>query len=867
LKDLIQKALQKLIGKQQAGEPGDADSLRVEFQDRYHSFKLLLNANNKALDIMADIEHALAGGRPFGMAFIRAACTSIAVNVFNMIKYLDRLAPEKYRDLYSAYNHLQQTIDRLLAPQKTVIDDRLVVPLSAVDKNLADLVGSKMANLGEIRKNLNLRVPEGFVITSAAYRSFMEFNDLQPEIQRRFQSADTQAIEALYNFSAEVQQMIIRSRIPPQLIRAVNDAWVRLERDGTAKITVALRSSALGEDTFESSFAGQYRSILNVGFEHLFEAYKEIVASKYSLQAITYRLNRGFRDEDIAMCVGCLMMVEGVAGGVTYTRHPVNIHDESIYINSAWGLPKLVVDGSDVCDLFVVSRQLPMKVIKEQVGVKERKFVCYPEEGVCRMDLVADDKRLPSIDHGQAAVLAQIGVALEDMYGAPQDIEWVIGSDSKVYVLQCRPLHQKALPRTLPSASGAESGEKPIFSGQGAIASPGAACGPVAIVEKGADVLAFPQDAVLVARQALPRWASLLNRAAAVVTETGGFAGHLANVAREFGVPALFGVPGLLASLKPGDLVTVDSSGRAIYKGRVSRLLTAAATAKNLMQGSPVYETLTAVGRHIVPLNLLDPDAANFMPAGCRTFHDLTRFIHEKSVQEMFVFGRDHNFAERSSKQLYYHVPMKWWILNLDDGFIREVRGKYVRLENIACIPMLAFWKGFTAIAWDGPPAIDGKGLLSVMFQSTANRALATGMGALYAERNYFMISKNYCSLNTRLGYHFSILEALVGERASENYISFQYKGGAADFERRLGRIELIGEILETYGFRVDINEDNLRARVEDYDLAYMQKRLEILGYLTLHTRQIDMIMNNPAQVNLYRAKIAKDIQAILSSL
>ena len=865
--ELIQRALRKLSRKKQAGEPADVDALRVEFQDRYHSFKLLLSANNKALDIMADIEQALAGGRPFGMAFIRAACTSVSVNVFNMVKYLNRLAPEKYKDLYPVYGNLQETIDQLLVPQKNPIDERLVVPLSVVDKHLVDLVGSKMANLGEIRKNLDMRIPDGFVITAEAYRRFIEHNDLQPEIQRRFQSADTQAIEALYNFSAEIQQMIIRSEIPPELTRAVTDAWNQLGQNFTGKITVALRSSALGEDAFESSFAGQYRSVLNVSFENVFEAYKEIVASKYSLQAITYRLNRGFRDEDISMCVGCLVMVEGLAGGVTYTRNPVDIHDESIYINSAWGLPKLVVDGSDACDLLVVSRQTPMKVIRENISAKERKFVCYPEEGICRMDLVEDQRLMPSIDHAQAAALAEIGMALESMYGSPQDIEWVIGSDGKIYVLQCRPLHQKEVPWAHQTATRPESGETPIISGQGVTASPGAACGNVVIVEKGADVLAFPQNGILVARQALPRWASLLNRAAAVVTEKGGFAGHLANVAREFGVPALFGIPGLMQRLKTGEQVTVDASSRSIYKGRIDRLLTAAPASKNLMQGSPVYETLAAISRHIVPLNLLDPSASNFTPANCRTFHDMTRFIHEKSVQEMFDFGRDHNFAERSSKQLYYKVPMQWWILNLDDGFTQEVKGKYVKLENISCIPMLAFWKGFTAIPWEGPPAIDGKGFLSVMFQSTANRALTTGMRSAYAERNYFMISKNYCSLNTRLGYHFSILEAMVGERSSENYISFQYKGGAADFERRLGRVDLIAEILENNGFHVDINEDNLRARIEDHDMAHMQKRLEVLGYLTLHTRQIDMIMNNPAHVHFYKAKIAKDIQTILSSL
>jgi pyruvate,water dikinase len=333
--ELIRRALQKLLRKKQAQEPSNVDALRVEFQDRYHSFKLLLNANNKALDIMADVEQTLAGGRPFGMAFIRAACTSVSVNVFNMIKQLDRLAPEKYSDLYPVYDHLQQTANQLLAPEKTVEDERLIVPLSTVDKHIVDLVGSKMANLGEIRKNLDLRVPDGFVITSNAHRRFIEHNDLQPEIQRRFQSADTQAIEALYDFSAEIQQMIIRADIPPELIRDVTDAWSQLEQNCAEKITVALRSSALGEDAFESSFAGQYRSILNISFDNLFEAYKEIVASKYSLQAITYRLNRGFRDRDIAMCVGCLLMVEGIAGGVTYTRNPVDIHDESIYINAA----------------------------------------------------------------------------------------------------------------------------------------------------------------------------------------------------------------------------------------------------------------------------------------------------------------------------------------------------------------------------------------------------------------------------------------------------------------------------------------------------------------------------------------------------
>ena len=831
--------------------------LQAAFRSHYKEFRALLTANNNALELMAEMEQVVSAGHSFGMSFIRGHCTALSVNVYKMVQHLNKLSDGKYAGLDETFRDVAMKLEQVIANRPVTTEGALILSMGEIDVSMVDQVGEKMANLGEVKNRIGLRVPEGFVITAVASLSFIKANDLQVEINRRLKGLDLNNLEELYTVSAGIQGLISSAPLPEELESLILTHHHQLVTDpDSCELLVALRSSAIGEDSSNVSFAGQYRTQLNVSREVVGQAYKEIVAGKYKSQAIVYRQQRGFRDQDVHMCVGCLRMVDAVVSGVMYTRDPDDPRSNFVLIQAAPGLASNVVDGSAATEQFKVRRTSPYGILESGFGANH-----------AGSEVSSSPATLTVM---QAAEVAEVGVRLEEHFGVAQDVEWSIDRAGLLYILQSRPLGQGAnkevsIPRG--DSSMADDLPAPILAG-GVCASSGVGYGQVFKVRTTLDLLRFPKGAVLVVETPYPDWASLLDRAVAVVSETGQVAAHLATVAREFGIPAIFGLKQAMTILENESHITVDATAGKVYSDEVEALMMLAPPKPNLMVGSPVHKTLVAAMEYITPLNLTDPASPYFRPSACQTLHDITRFCHEKAMVQMFTFGERYGFDDKAAKQLVVDAPSQWWVIDLDNGFTPDFdpESRYVQLDHIASVPMLAIWAGMMAFPWAGPPPVSLRGFGAIIFQSTRNTNIDPAVRSVLTAKNYFLVSKNFCNLSVRLGYHFAMVEAYLSDLRTESYVSFNFKGGAADDRRKVARIKLLEEILGQFGFRVERKGDSMTARVEKRSVAFLTERLKILGYLTVHARQIDMVMDNHDSICHYKEKFSTEINALLGT-
>jgi pyruvate,water dikinase len=362
------------------------------------------------------------------------------------------------------------------------------------------------------------------------------------------------------------------------------------------------------------------------------------------------------------------------------------------------------------------------------------------------------------------------------------------------------------------------------------------------------EVANIPPGAVVVARQPAAKLVLVMDRIAAILTAVGSPTDHMSILAREFRVPTLVEVGGATRVLHPGQVVTVDADAARVYPGLVPELLESRARPDLELERNPVFEKLRRILKKATPLNLLDPNSPDFEAGRCRTLHDITRFAHEKAMDAMFALDVDQSLRPGACSRLKTDLPLTLFILDLGGG-LRVPGQPWVTEDDILSRPFRALLRGFhhPQIRWAGQVAPDLKGFISVFANTMYDLGKAEkGLGG----KSFAVISDRYLNFNSRLGYHFAILDAYLSEEKNDNYISFQFKGGAAGVERRERRARLLSEILDYLGFKVQVTGDMVRARMVKYSLLETEQTLELVGLLSAFARQLDLALTNEAVVD-----------------
>ena len=227
-------------------------------------------------------------------------------------------------------------------------------------------------------------------------------------------------------------------------------------------------------------------------------------------------------------------------------------------------------------------------------------------------------------------------MALERYFKRPQEIEWALDSSDKIWILQCRKL--AISPKELDTDKNIRerfSTYPVLIENKGVVAHAGIGSGSVYIVNTHEDMSSFPPGAVLVTKYTAPWLAQIVPNAAAIIAERGSAAGHLATIAREFRVPALLGIDNATEVLRAGMEITLDTHHRTVYSGKVQELINFERVHSLVFEESPEFRLLRRLLKRIASLHLIDPYSSDFTPNGCVSVHDMIRFIHEKSVQEL----------------------------------------------------------------------------------------------------------------------------------------------------------------------------------------------------------------------------------------
>ncbi len=725
--------------------------------------------------------------------------------------------------LFDRFQNIKDALDDVLQGGMGPFAKKLTLPYSALSWEMEPLVGILNVCLAEARMRLDLPAPDGFAVTAAGCRLFLETNGLDEDL--------------LLGDPVRWEKTISEARFPPDLESSIGDELKSLlDRQGS-HVLLSVRACAAG------GYGKRPPDVEGVtGISP-----REILPACKSAMAEFLRKSNDGTDSEIALALAVHEALPfhfvGTAGGMRSD-------------GSSGGLlnvTAMTVENPDEEERYLLRRVYPFDLVQSEIRPK-------PLDGEFPPGAAPLSPTHDGLYHGSAFVepaflrtVAESVMTFERMLGGRQEMHWARkGQEARPIVLNVFPLNGTDDPEVSASNDETPPSDVEVLLRGGETVQSGRAAGKAVLVSEDDDPESFPHGAVAVAAAASPKLSAILRRASALITELGTSIGHLATIARELRVPAIFGLSGAMKIIRQGIEITVDAEERVVYRGVVESLLTGQEESAELYPGDPEYGTLRRLLRWIMPLNLIDPESSGFSAENCATYHDIIHFAHERSVEELLhLQARGLALSHLHARMVDLGVPLDLFVIDIGGGISPRDSGA-LSVTDVASEPFRAFLRGLTARdMWDTAPA---SLRLKDIFSGLDRTFAAMRSKPEYAGMNHAVVAENYMNMGLRLGYHFSVVDSYLGTNENQNYIYFRFVGGFADDRRRRLRAELLRTVLEDMRFKVLVKGDLVVGKLKIAGREEIAASLTMLGELTGFTRQLDISLASEEDVRQFVA-------------
>jgi len=463
--------------------------------------------------------------------------------------------------------------------------NKFILWFKEIGINDVPLVGGKNASLGEMYQKLydkGINVPNGFAITSHAYRYFLKEAGVEDKIKEILQDLDTHDLNNLMTKGRKVRETITDAKLPDDLAQSISEAYDELAEEfgqkGTDNLDVAVRSSATAEDLPDASFAGQQDTYLNIkGSRGVLTACKKCFASLFTNRAISYRHDKGFGQFDVALSITIQKMVrsDSAYSGVMFSIDTETGFKDAVFISAAYGLGENVVQGAVNPDEYYVFKptlkQGKRAIISRKKGDRDIKMVYSIEDNSTIKNIATslEERHRYVLEDDEILELARWACLIEEHYSKeagyfkPMDIEWAKDGDGihvgsgKLFIVQARPetIHSRRDTSTYEDYHMLEKG-KILATGTSVGSKVGQ--GVANVILSPLDIEKFHPEQVLVTNMTDPDWEPIMKMASAIVTNKGGRTCHAAIISRELGIPCVIGTGNADEAIKTGQDVTVS---------------------------------------------------------------------------------------------------------------------------------------------------------------------------------------------------------------------------------------------------------------------------------------------------------------------